>query len=317
MKISVVIPTFNSERTIGECLRSLREQSIPPFEIIVVDGKSTDSTTKIVNDFKKVKLLTNEQRDTPGSGRNRGAKTATGDIVFFCDSDCIEDQRALEYHTRAYGARDDIVGIMGSIRRTGIRTRVSVYIQRQIMASEWIENLNQDGTLKRHLNSANFSMVKKVFLEKRFREDITSAEDIELFIRLKKDRLKIFYEPRAVAYHHHPVTIEQLFKKSKWYGEGIFQVDKIHGKDFRDRYQIFSPVRYIDFSKDYLHSAVFFNNKLLCLGCGCDAIQKCRIRKPKLMKEKIDSDVDFHRVGCLAIAAGILKQRAGLDYQWR
>ena len=102
MKISVVIPTFNSEKTIGECLHSFSKQTYPPHEVIVVDGKSKDSTAKIVKGFDDVKLIINEESHTPGSSRNRGAEAAGGDVLFFCDSDCIADESTLEYHVKAY-----------------------------------------------------------------------------------------------------------------------------------------------------------------------------------------------------------------------
>ena len=51
MKISVVITTYNSEKTIEKCLLSIYQQTHPPYEIIVVDGKSTDSTTEIIRRF--------------------------------------------------------------------------------------------------------------------------------------------------------------------------------------------------------------------------------------------------------------------------
>jgi glycosyltransferase involved in cell wall biosynthesis len=314
MKISVVIPTYNSEETIEKCLISLSKQTHLPHEVIVVDGGSADSTIEKVKRLQNVKLVLSKQPGL-GSSRNKGAEIAVGDIIFFCDSDCLVDRRTLEYHSGVYKRRDDIVGVMGSIRRAGIKTRVSDFVQKQIFASEWLGNLRQNGTLISHLSCANFTMDKYIFLKKKFREDLVSYEDIELFIRLKKTELKVFYEPRAVVYHHHPTTIDQLFKRFMWYGEGFFQVDKIHGKDFRDRYRFFSPARYIDFPESCLQEAVFSNNRLLCNGCMFDSLQKCRIRNPQLMKNKIETDVDLHRVTCLATAAGILKKRTHIDYE--
>ena len=204
---------------------------------------------------------------------------------------------------------------MGSMRIAGARTKVSSFFQRQIMFSDWFINLNEDGTLASHLRSANFSIKKKIFEKYKFRKDLIRAEDDELFIRLKKNKMKIFYEPRAVAYHFHPTNIDELFNKYMKYGEGFFQVDRIHGKDFRKRYRFFSPTRYITFSKNYLKNAVLYDNRLLCKDCTVDKYQHCKIESLKIFKNETENDIDLHRITCLAIAFGILKQRAGIVYK--
>ena len=315
MRISVVIPTYNSEKTIRECLRSLHIQTIPPYEIIVVDGGSTDSTIETVEEFKDVKLIINEDHDTPGLARNRGAGIATGNIIFFCDSDCIADQGALEYHQKVYKNRKDISGVMCGILSAAPRTVVSDFMQKLILTNNWLGNLNQDGTMKSHFCSANFTIKKSDFLLEKFRDDLVSAEDTELFLRMNKNGLKIYYEPRAVVYHHHPRTVIQLFKKFMWYGEGTFQVYKLHGKNFRDRWHLYSPARYFTFNKDFLNKALFYDNRLLCKGCKFDSFQKCHIQDMQLIKNFILSDVNLLRLICVALAAGILKQRTGYDYE--
>lgn len=314
MKISVVVPTYNSEKTIVECLLALNKQTYPPHEIMVVDGKSTDSTVTIVKNFENVKLITNKKSHRPGSSRNLGAVAATGEILFFCDSDCIADRRVLGFHVKAYEKRDDISGVKGTIRPI-TKNNVSNFVQKQIMAVEWLRNLNRDGTIKSYLNTANFSIDRIVFLEKRFNEDLTSGEDMELFIRLRKSELKILYEPRSFVYHPHPTTIEELFKQRKWHAEGLFELQKIYGKEFTDCYSYFSPLRYINFSKDYLYKAVFFDNRLLCADCDLGTLQECRIKSAELAGEMINSDIGMHRTTCLAVAAAILKRRTGIDFE--
>ncbi|KON28223.1 hypothetical protein AC481_02375 [miscellaneous Crenarchaeota group archaeon SMTZ-80] len=313
MSISAIIPTLNSERTIAKCLESFSKQVFQPKEIIVIDGESTDSTIEIVENFDNVTIM--KEAGSPGFARNLGAKIAIGEIIFFCDSDCNLDQKALKYHTRVYENSEYISGVMGSIRRAGISTTVSNFFQKQIMFSDWLLNLNEDGTLASHLRSTNFSIKKNIFDQYKFREDLVRAEDDELFIRFKKNGIKILYEPRAIIYHYHPTNIEELFNKYMGYGEGFFQVDRIHGKDFRERYQFFSPTRYITFSKKYLKDAVLSDNRLLCKDCKVDKYQHCKIESPEIIKNITESNMSLHRITCLAIASGILKQRKGIYYK--
>lgn len=86
-RVSVIIPTFNSEKYVRRALESLRKQSIDDFEVIVVDAGSTDKTESIVRSFdgrfQWLVLAGVEQ----GTARNFGIKHARGAYVTFLDSD--------------------------------------------------------------------------------------------------------------------------------------------------------------------------------------------------------------------------------------
>jgi glycosyltransferase involved in cell wall biosynthesis len=87
--ISVIIPTFNEEENIAQCLVSLCHQTAPrkDYEIIVVDGGSKDATREIAGKYAdKVFIQTSKK---VGGARNDGVKEATGDIIATTDADCI------------------------------------------------------------------------------------------------------------------------------------------------------------------------------------------------------------------------------------
>lgn len=94
LKVSVVIPTYNEEDTIEECLKALVAQERPLDEIIVVDNNSTDRTVEIVEEFCKknsyIKLLTEQQQGVQFA-RSRGFNNATGNIIARIDADTIVD----------------------------------------------------------------------------------------------------------------------------------------------------------------------------------------------------------------------------------
>ncbi|MBU1500062.1 glycosyltransferase family 2 protein, partial [Patescibacteria group bacterium] len=96
--ISVIIPSYNSGRTIEPCLQSLIKQSLKP-EIIVVDDGSKDNTKTIVQSFSQVKLLT-QTHQGPGAARNLGVKKAKGEILVFVDADMEFDQDFLQDLTK-------------------------------------------------------------------------------------------------------------------------------------------------------------------------------------------------------------------------
>jgi len=86
--VSVVVPAYNAEATIGVCIESLLAQTRAPDEIIVVDDASTDGTAGIVARYP-VRLVRLVQNSGPGVARNEGVKAASGDILAFTDSDCV------------------------------------------------------------------------------------------------------------------------------------------------------------------------------------------------------------------------------------
>jgi glycosyltransferase involved in cell wall biosynthesis len=314
MRISVVIPTFNSEKWIGKCLAGFTTQTLPPDEVIVVDGRSTDKTTQIIRKKKGVTLLVDKEDNTAGSSRNLGAKNTKSDIIVFCDSDCIPDSRLLEYHYESYKKRKDITGVKGTVRPIS-KTNVSLFVQKEVMRNQWFGNLNIDGTVKNQFGSSNFSINRKQFLKKPFREDLTSAEDVEFSIRILDEGKKILFEPRAVVHHHHPVTLGELFEQRKWWGEGWYQLTRL---DFKEIFQkkfgstsFFQRIlSYANLPTETLKKGVLFSKNLLCEECN---IGICRI---------LDSDIDpnseyaLNQVICIGLASGVLKKRVGLDHKW-
>lgn len=88
-KISVIIPTYNRERTIRYCLKSVIEQTMKPYEIIVVDDCSKDNTIDIIEkmNIENLKIIKLESNSGAQVARNRGIIEAKGEWIAFQDSD--------------------------------------------------------------------------------------------------------------------------------------------------------------------------------------------------------------------------------------
>lgn len=89
-KVSVIVPVYNQEKYLDECIESIINQSYNNLEIILVDDGSTDNSLEICKKYKKqdkrIKLIHKENGGL-SSSRNAGLKEATGDYIMFCDSD--------------------------------------------------------------------------------------------------------------------------------------------------------------------------------------------------------------------------------------
>ncbi|MBU1229136.1 MAG: glycosyltransferase [Proteobacteria bacterium] len=114
-RISVIIPCFNAFETILACIESVFATAYYDFEVIVVDDKSTDSSREIVAGLAKehaaLRLITMGENGGPAKARNEGARKATGDILFFLDSDTEMLSDTLEKTAFRMQTADVVVGI--------------------------------------------------------------------------------------------------------------------------------------------------------------------------------------------------------------
>lgn len=96
--VSVVIPTFNRANTVGETIDSVLEQTYPNIEVIVVDDGSKDNTQEVLAAYGP--RIRNVRQENAGQmvARNRGIRSARGEIVCFLDSDDLWLPRCVERH---------------------------------------------------------------------------------------------------------------------------------------------------------------------------------------------------------------------------
>lgn len=89
-KVSVIVPVYNTQKELGRCLCSIKEQTYKNLEIICIDDGSTDGSEEIVDTFAKEDkrfVVIHQKNMGESSARNAGLKIATGDIIAFCDCD--------------------------------------------------------------------------------------------------------------------------------------------------------------------------------------------------------------------------------------
>ncbi|HEV7713347.1 MAG TPA: glycosyltransferase family 2 protein, partial [Asanoa sp.] len=89
--ISFIVPVYNVRAYLRQCLDSVLAESSVPIELIVVDDQSTDGSAEILTEYAardpRVTMITVERNGGQGPARNRGLEVATGDYVWFVDSD--------------------------------------------------------------------------------------------------------------------------------------------------------------------------------------------------------------------------------------
>lgn len=131
MKVSVIVATLNRKHMLAECLRSLVAQTYRDFEIVVVDGGSTDGTGDVVKRFP-VRFL--RQIGSVPTGENYGITMSRGEILAFVDDDVIAAANWLERLVESF-ERTAIDGVGGRIiqpdlgEHTSSNTKLSAYLR--------------------------------------------------------------------------------------------------------------------------------------------------------------------------------------------
>jgi len=92
MKISAIVPVYNTEKLVGRCIDSVLAQSFPDWELILVDDGSKDGSLEILKSYEKkdrrIKAI-HQENAGPGLARNSGIKEASGAYIVFIDSDDV------------------------------------------------------------------------------------------------------------------------------------------------------------------------------------------------------------------------------------
>lgn len=100
VKVSVIIPVYNTEQYLESCLNSIIKQSLKEIEIICIDDKSTDNSLvklkEIAKTDKRINIIANEKNYGAGISRNFGLKISCGEYIHFVDSDDYLELNALE-----------------------------------------------------------------------------------------------------------------------------------------------------------------------------------------------------------------------------
>ena len=117
MKISVVIPTYNSAKTLAASLRSVFSSLVKPFEIIIVDDHSTDKSAEIAKQFP-VKLISLEKNYGSGYARNIGVNNSSGEIVFFMDADVTINENTLKIVADSFSNDAKLAATVGLFSKT-------------------------------------------------------------------------------------------------------------------------------------------------------------------------------------------------------
>lgn len=218
--ISVIIPVINEEERIEQCLKAVFDQSIQPFEVIVVDGHSKDLTVEKAKHFP-VKIFYEEFHTRAGACQV-GLKNALGDFVAFTDADCIPEKSWLENLIKEFD--HGIVGVGGGIKNIGERPwerSINLAANTFLGSANSVQGrLYEERKFVKSISGCNSIYRKNHLVEAGgFNLSLSTAEDTEINRRLLKIG-KLVYTPAAIVLHDHKRGLEAFGKRMYQYGYG-------------------------------------------------------------------------------------------------
>ncbi|MGH2740421.1 MAG: glycosyltransferase [Actinomycetota bacterium] len=212
MKVSLVTTVKDAAADIGEFLTSVRAQTRPPEEIVIVDGGSSDGTLEALRAAPDVTLL-----DEPGAGisrgRNVGIRAATHDLIALSDGDCVLSPVWLQSLTKALeDGADAAMGFTRPIAR-GFFEACSAAI-----GLPEAEEVDPD----RYMPSSRSIAFRRETLELvgGYPEWLPIGEDMWLNHRLRELALDLRFVPEAVAYWRMRGTLPGLWRQYSGYAWG-------------------------------------------------------------------------------------------------
>jgi len=199
--VSVIVPAYNEEEVIKDCIKTLEDQTYKNIEIIFVDDGSTDKTLKIVGEFKDVKIFKQNHKG-PGNARNLGAKKSSGSILSFVDADMTFDKDFIRNLIKPI-VND---GEIGSI--DGVQIALN---QDNIWSKCWgryfVERKSEYGWVYRAMLKSEFEDMGG------FDPKLGYADDRTFFIKYNARSKRV---KDAICYHKNADSLKEVFRQSIW-----------------------------------------------------------------------------------------------------
>lgn len=182
--VSVIIPTYKSAPFIEDCVASIRRNTYPEIEIVIVDDGSPDNTLDIIKGLDTEITLVEQANAGRGSARNNGVNHAGGEFIAFLDHDDLLEETSIEDRVQYLSAHPEKGWVFTDAMEYTRERELGLYLDQ----FPWLD-LRQDQLiqlLRGIYPLTSTIMVRSSLLEKigGFNTSINYGDDIELFMRL-------------------------------------------------------------------------------------------------------------------------------------
>jgi len=231
---TVVVCTRDRPEDLQRCLEAFMRLPDDGQEYLVIDNcPAGDATMELVKNYPKVRYI---REDVPGSSaaRNRALREAKHEFVAFTDDDAAPDPNWLRSLLQNF-SDPRVMCVTGLVMPLELETEAQEWFERYSPHGRGFYRLVFDGAKDNPLIVATVGVSASMALRKSlidfiglFDEDLgagtptVGGEDCELFARILRSGYRIVYEPRALSWHRHRRTWEELQKTLQGYGIGVY-----------------------------------------------------------------------------------------------
>lgn len=229
--ISVVIACYNGQDTLGVQLDALAAQvDPPPFEVILADNASTDSSADLARGYADridLRVVDAGQVKGPGHARNVGVAAARADVIAFCDAD---DEVANDWVRRAHsaiadGEHDFVAGRVDIDKLNTASTRRT----RQMGQQEGLQD-SAVGVGLKHAGAGNMAFRRQAFeAVGGFDEGLRCLQDSDLCWRMQLAGTRLDYLPDMTIYTRLRSTLRTMARQGYLYGRSFAQLEGRYG----------------------------------------------------------------------------------------
>ncbi len=233
VRVNIIITAFNNKRIIGRCLESVKRQSHKNFRCIVVDDNSDDGTPEFISgNYRWAGLIRKKKQTGPSISRNIGIKQGNAEYIATLDSDVVLDKNWLKEQVafmEKCGNEGQNCGILaskmlfadnpkiinsagGGLRFPGIGCDIG---------SGKKDSLQYSRTREVHYACSGAMLMRRSMINKIGMFDETyfyGHEDTDMGWRARLAGYRVFYNPRAIAYHNVNQTVKTMSDKVVFHG---------------------------------------------------------------------------------------------------
>lgn len=223
--LSVIIPTLNADDRIERLIASLREQSLKPIEINVIDSSSDDDTVAIAQAAGCRVQVIERHLFNHGRARNMAAEEASGNVLVFLSQDALPKDETFLYEISRPIREGKAVAVTARQLAYPGANPLEVYARTaNYPAKSHIRNLKdlESMGVMAYFFSNAASAIRKDIIEAigGFREDVVVNEDMMLCARLLQEGYAVAYQAEAEVYHSHDFNLWNQF--GRYFDIGTF-----------------------------------------------------------------------------------------------
>jgi len=217
--ISIIIPTYNAEKSILELLKDIKKQTIKNYEIIIIDSSSTDKTIEIARQFEVKVIIIPKTEFNHGLTRTLAGKKAKGNIVVYLTQDIIIDDTDAIKNLISFLKKDkNLSAVYGRQLPKKNANPLSAHLRYfNYPNKSYITDLKDKKIkgMRKIFFSNSFSAYKKKALKSiGWFNKAEISEDMDIIARLLLKGYKIGYCAEAKVFHSHNFSIKEEFERS-------------------------------------------------------------------------------------------------------